>query len=232
METVLVDFIFSKQAQATALLLEQVRMALSKGTRTVLPSLETLGLYSYTNGKKWWPTFQIANSLAHQRGAWGVCKEVGRLVSVGALPSLKQVKLTKPPFKSFLPGRCNARNKSSQSETCAYACPQGFNRVLPTYFLGQVVSKEGTGDNLLLMKQRLFCKVYDVAYTSQVNLYPVTDKAWKELLGPGPPLEDAPHVKSFFLPEPEGWQEVLTTWTRPSHLDEEHQRRCSPQCGI
>lgn len=68
--------------------------------------------------------------------------------------------------------------------------------------------------------------------TVQVGLYPGLDAAGDDLVGPGPELEQAPHVKSFFLPEPDGWKQRQVNWIRPSHLDAEHQRRCSPECGI
>ncbi len=85
-----------------ALLLDQVEVAIFKGTHTCLPSLETIELYSVTSSERGQPSFELGSPLAYQQGARGVCKEIGRLVSNGVLPSLKQVKLTKLLLKSFL----------------------------------------------------------------------------------------------------------------------------------
>ncbi|CAL8463257.1 g2791 [Coccomyxa elongata] len=129
---------------------QQVQMAL-QGAALVedmcLPRLETLELFSFTNDGGG-PSFQLGSPLAHQQGAWGVCTEIGSLVAVGALPSLKQA-----------------------------------------------------------------------------HLYPGSDETGNALVGPGPRLDAAPHVKSFFLPQPDGWQDGNLTWTRPSHLDAELQCR-------
>ncbi len=64
-------------------------------THKRLSRLETLELYSFTNDfRDGDPSFELGNPLAHEQGARGVCKEIGRLVSLGALPALKQVKPT------------------------------------------------------------------------------------------------------------------------------------------
>ncbi|BDA48881.1 hypothetical protein COCOBI_12-5640 [Coccomyxa sp. Obi] len=57
------------------------------------------------------------------------------------------------------------------------------------------------------------------------NLYPGSDEAGGALVGPGPQLEAAPHVKSFFLPQPDDWQGGNLAWIRPSYLDAELQCR-------
>ena len=63
-------------------------------------------------------------------------------------------------------------------------------------------------------------------YAFQVNLYPGPHKEWKAMVGPGPQLDAAPHVKSFFLPRPDGWQDPWLSWIRPSGLDAQLQCRC------
>ncbi|BDA51053.1 hypothetical protein COCOBI_17-2730 [Coccomyxa sp. Obi] len=60
----------------------------------------------------------------------------------------------------------------------------------------------------------------------KVGLYPGMDSyTGNPVVGPGPQLDDALHVKSSFLPEPYGWDYDELSWIRPSHLDAELQRR-------
>ncbi len=49
-------------------------------------------------------------------------------------------------------------------------------------------------------------------HASQVGLYPGSSAAGFALVGPGPLLEKALHVDSFFLPQPEGWQDGRLSW--------------------
>ena len=76
----------------TALLLSQVQLALSKVCSMCLPTLETLGLYSFSGIQGSEATFELGSSLGVAIGAKGVCKKIGSLVAGGALPSLKQVR--------------------------------------------------------------------------------------------------------------------------------------------
>lgn len=69
-----------------------------------LPSVETLELYSFTAAVGGWPSFELGNPSAHQQGAQGVCREISRMISVGALPSLKQVKLPKQSSRTRCQG--------------------------------------------------------------------------------------------------------------------------------
>ncbi len=84
----------SGSSKTALLLFPQVQVALQGASLVCLPRLETLELYSYTDGKRGGPSFQLGSSLAHQQGARGVCMEIGSLVAVIALPSLKQVERT------------------------------------------------------------------------------------------------------------------------------------------
>ncbi|BDA51057.1 hypothetical protein COCOBI_17-2770 [Coccomyxa sp. Obi] len=127
---------------------ERVQVAFLMMYGVSLPSLETLGLYSFESFQGGGPRFELGSSVAYEQGVRGVCKEIGRLVSEGALPSLKLV-----------------------------------------------------------------------------NMFPGSDEAGGDGVGHGPQLEEAPHVKTFFLPEPDGWQNGGLAWIRPSHLDAELQRR-------
>ncbi len=68
-----------------------------------LPRLETLELFSFANDGGG-PSFQLGSPLAHQQGARGVCTEIGSLVAVGALPSLKQVERTQPSLRTCCVG--------------------------------------------------------------------------------------------------------------------------------
>ena len=60
-------------------------------------------------------------------------------------------------------------------------------------------------DILSGIKHQILAK-HSTLHASQVYLYPGCDEAGDALVGFGPPLEDAPHVDSFFLVQPEGWQ--------------------------
>ena len=79
----------------TGLLLSQVQLVLSNVCCMCLPSLETLGLYSFSDYILDEATFKLGSSSGHATGVWTVCRKVGSLVAGGALPSLKQVRLTK-----------------------------------------------------------------------------------------------------------------------------------------
>ncbi len=65
-----------------------------------LPRLETLELYLWTPGL----SFEPDSPLAHRQGVRGVCTEIGNMVSMGVLPSLKQVEPTTPCIRT----RCGA----------------------------------------------------------------------------------------------------------------------------
>ena len=78
----------------TALLLSQVQKALRMMGNMCLPTLETLGLYSFRDFQGGGPSFELDSSVADEQGAGVVCKVIGALVAGGALPSLKQVCLT------------------------------------------------------------------------------------------------------------------------------------------
>ena len=75
----------------TALLLSQVQVALIMMWTMCLPSLETLGLYSFAEYLEKGPSFELGSSVADEEGTQVVCKEIGSLVAGCALPSLKQV---------------------------------------------------------------------------------------------------------------------------------------------
>lgn len=201
-----------------------------------LPSVETLELYSFTAAVGGWPSFELGNPSAHQQGAQGVCREISRMISVGALPSLKQVKLPKTILKNLMSGFQGVVERLVINMSVCSS--QDFNWVLlpkRVLFCCKEVKRchlMRKWDKLLKVKQKNSSLKHLILCTSQVGLYPGLDVAGDDLVGPGPRLEDAPHVNSFFLPEPDGWQDGDFTWIRPSHLNAELQRRYSPECGV
>ena len=94
-----------QKAQKTTLLLPQVQGALEAVARIenmCLPKIETLELYSFTD------EVQLSADLgspAHEQTVQGVCTEIGNLVAMGVLPSLRQVKPTSPCMRTGCWGR-------------------------------------------------------------------------------------------------------------------------------
>ena len=72
-------------------------MALQGAEDMCLPKLETLELYAFTCGY----SYDLHSFSAHQEGLPGLCKEIGNLVAMGVLPSLKQVEPITPCTRTY-----------------------------------------------------------------------------------------------------------------------------------